>query len=347
MRRGHERSLLLLSLVIVLANLSVVVFPVEVIALGGICDATTPCERGDIVLGDKQLSAADPITSSMCAGDGLVLPREHFRLTLDFNGHTIRGDGVGTGVDALFLSGVEIRGGTISGFRVGISAGELTQSHIAGMRLIDNGIGLFLIFHSRNNLIENVLIEGGGLAADIEGSENTLRSMTIRDTEGIVARGGFERHPRDVRPGNVLLSNRIEDTRGDGLVVIGSRNTVARNVVVGSAGDGIAIENNFLGSADNTVNNNLVSFSGGHGLRFAGTGDTVFRNVAKNNGGNGLHVEATASTLDRNQSFNNGGFGIEDGTAGDGTAGTANTYTSNICYTANSLGKSSPAGLCR
>jgi hypothetical protein len=50
----------------------------------------------------------------------------------------------------------------------------------------------------------------------------------------------------------------------------------------------------------------------------------VFRNIARNNAGDGLFVEAMASTFEGNQSLSNGGFGIEDTTAGDGTAGTAN-----------------------
>ena len=310
------------------------------------CGGPVPCECGDTLVASRTLSGVDPITTTVCPGDGLVV--EGNNLTLDLGGHTIQGgpsSGVGVVVDG--LSSSDIRGGTVSGFEFGIQGFEVRSSHISSLRLLDNrGVGLDLCCQSTANVIEHLLIEGGGLAVRINDSGrggSTLRSMTIRHTEGIVASGGIPESEGLTPPGNVLVNNRIEDTRGDGMVVRGFRNIIARNVVIRSAGDGIVIAQ----FGNNTVNNNQVTFSGGHGLRFEGREHTVFRNVAKNNGGDGLFIGATASTFDRNQSLINGGFGIEDATQGNGTADTANIYTLNICYGSNVLGKSSPEGLCR
>ena len=337
MRQMHVRFLLLLSLTLLLASYGVAV---RSASSADCSDSLGPCSCGDDVRGDKHLSGADPVTSTVCQGLGLRL---NFG-TLDFNGHTIRGAGNGVGVELEF--GGEIRGGTITGFEFGILGFEVRGSQISGMRLLDNwGVGIDLCCESSGNVIKNVLIEGGGLAVRITGGRggHTLESMTIRDTEGIVTNGGIPDFEGELRSGNRLVGNRVEDTRGDGIIVFGFHNIVARNVVIGSAGDGIVIAN----FGNNTVNNNQVTLSGGHGLRFEGREHTVFRNVSKNNAGDGLFVEATDSTFERNQSLNNDGFGIEDTTIGDGTADTTNTYTLNVCYSANALGKSSPAGLCR
>jgi hypothetical protein len=68
-------------------------------------------------------------------------------------------------------------------------------------------------------------------------------------------------------------------------------------VLVRSGLDGIVVANEpFLVSADNTVNNNLVDSSGGHGLRFEGTGHTVFRNVAKNSAADGCTAPDSLDT---------------------------------------------------
>jgi hypothetical protein len=247
--------------------------------------------------------------------------------------------------------GQVIRGGTISGFGVGIGpyTDTMNDTRISRMRIIDSdffGVGLL----GFGNVVEHTLIEGGRHAVFIQGNRNTLQRMTIRDTVGIVA---VTLSSDQSELGNVIRDNRIEDTRstplyaGEGIWVSGAHNTVARNVVVRSVGDGIVISSFYDEAVKNTVNNNLVDFTGGNGLKFEGREHSLFRNVTRNNAQNGLRVEATSSTLDRNQSFVNFGYGIDDATAGGGTAGTDNTYALNICYTANVLGPSSPAGLCR
>ncbi len=74
----------------------------------------------------------------------------------------------------------------------------------------------------------------------------------------------------------------------------------------------------------------------------------VTSNIATLNTSHGLQMLATtASRFDRNRSENNRGLGFTDNSTGGGTAGTANTYTLNICGRGNGAGASSPAGLCR
>jgi hypothetical protein len=72
-----------------------------------------------------------------------------------------------------------------------------------------------------------------------------------------------------------------------------------------------------------------------------GDGNVALVNRAEDNGGHGV----SAGTVDRNRATGNT-RGIVDATTGGGTAGTANAYEANIC-SANDLGDSSPAGLCR
>jgi len=53
----------------------------------------------------------------------------------------------------------------------------------------------------------------------------------------------------------------------------------------------------------------------------------------------------SGNSLSHNVANSNQGYGYHDLSAGSGTAGTANTYTSNTA-SGNKLGASSPTGLC-
>ena len=72
------------------------------------------------------------------------------------------------------------------------------------------------------------------------------------------------------------------------------------------------------------------------------TSNTVTENTAKNNTETGMYVEndSTGNTLKKNVLQGNGTDAV-DNSSGTKTAGTANTWSSNMCAT------SSPAGLCK
>jgi hypothetical protein len=142
---------------------------------------------------------------------------------------------------------------------------------------------------------------------------------------------------------NRVANLQVESNGGDGVSLAGSHNTAARNIVTFSGGDGFQIQ-----GAGAVVDRNRATSNGEAGLEIHGTGHTVTSNIARLNTGTGLEmVGTTGSRFDRNRGENNRGFGITDDSAGGGTAGTANTYTLNLCGSANTLGASAPPGLCR
>lgn len=59
------------------------------------CGGVTPCSCGDTVTADRTLSAADPVTTVACAGDGLVVAPG---VTLNLGSQTITGAPGGIGV---------------------------------------------------------------------------------------------------------------------------------------------------------------------------------------------------------------------------------------------------------
>jgi hypothetical protein len=318
-------------------------------ALGADCgDIAGPCSCGDTVVDDKHLSAADPVTTTVCGpGPALTL---NSGVALDFAGRTIRGADFNT-TFGVFLEDdaneVVVHGGTVIGTHTGVGGVNTVKAHIFGMRFLNLGgagvdLGPFNVGDTTTaNRVENVLVENSSFGITLVGDGNLVQRSTLRNISGdaILVQGDD----------NVVFSNRIQEIPGNyGIRVTGgARNRVSRNVVVGSGLDGIAFTDEETATADGVVELNQVSLSDGHGLSLRGSGHNVARNITRNNAKDGIFVEASDSTFDRNQSTANGRFGIEDTTSGGGTAGTANGYSLNLCRSANALGRSSPDGLCR
>ena len=345
MKRFFLRSVFTLSLVSLVAVGVVGSGP----ALAADCgDIAGPCSCGDTVVDDKHLSAADPVTTTICGpGPALTLKSG---IALDFAGHTIRGGPDFVTTFGVFLenntSDVVVHGGTIIGTGSGVGGVKIADAHIFGMRFLNlGGAAVNLVRFNVgdvavDNRVENVLVEDSFGGIVLIGDRNVVQRSTLRN----ISRGGVA----IVGDDNVVFGNRIQDTRDGIRISGGARNRISRNVVVGSDHDGIAfMEEGPPPIANALVELNQVSLSAAHGLRLNGSAHTVTRNVTRNNAQDGIFVGATDSTFSRNQSTANGRFGIEDATSGSGTAGTANAYSLNLCGSANALGPSSPEGLCR
>ena len=104
--------------------------------------------------------------------------------------------------------------------------------------------------------------------------------------------------------------------------------------------DALAVEDVFHAANTRTA---LVL---GHASSNAVSSNDLLRNSAGH--GAVLSAASAKNKMYRNRADNNEGFGFLDSSLGRGTAGTANTYTTNICSGNNDGGaQSSPAGLCR
>jgi hypothetical protein len=333
-----------------------------------------PCACGDTVTTDTVLDATDPVTTTVCTCDGLGVRSGR---TLDLGGRTISGSGICIGIEigAGFAAGnVVIRGGQIVRFGEGVFFSNEGGGHtLRGLRVVENSKrGIFLDL--AGNVVEDCVVSRNG-GPGIELSTGTdppgrglVQRCRVEDNQGHGIIGGFRgvviqsnvvrrNAGRGIDAGDsasTVTLNRVEDN-DEGIVVSASTpehgpTSVTRNVVLRNRGAGVTIKH----GRGVLLDRNQSKYNAGQGFDIAGSEHTVTLNIAVGNGEDGFTVSAVGSTFRRNTANFNGradrgqpadGYGILDTTVGDGTGGTANTYTANRC-TGNGLGDSSPPGLC-
>jgi hypothetical protein len=97
--------------------------------------ARVACACGDVVVSSVRLLPSDPVVTSRCSGDGLIVraPAGAPSLFLDLGGQTLLGSGRGTGIrivrggdgGAIIIGGAEAQTGVVSAFRTGLRASDL------------------------------------------------------------------------------------------------------------------------------------------------------------------------------------------------------------------------------
>jgi hypothetical protein len=323
----------------------------------GSCGGSVPCACGDRVVLDRTLDdGVDPVTTTVCPADGLIVADG---VTLHLGGAILRGRGAGAGVRIeTGATDVTIQRGKLSRFATGVLGEGTTGAHLTNLQMLDNtGDGVRL--SGNGHTVEKAVIQrNGGRGVAISGNATQLSNLQVKSnggvgvslvgndttTEGsVIERNGGAGAVVSGNGNQVTLLQVESNGGGDGVTLVGSGNTAARNIATRNGGDGLEIQ-----GASATVDRNRATSNREAGLEIHGTGHTVTLNITGLNTGAGLQmVGTTGSRFDRNRGENNGGFGITDNSTGTGTGGTANTYTGNICGRGNGAGASSPAGLCR
>jgi parallel beta-helix repeat protein len=132
-------------------------------------------------------------------------------ISLNLNGHQIRGRGAGEGV-RVSASGVEVKGGVISGFGVGIVAfGE------HGLRIQDNTI------HHNQTGVELFLAIGA----------EVVRNRILNNAAGLHT---------VLSDGSLLQRNIVKGNRRDGALLVESTAIVSENTFSSNGGDGLEID---------------------------------------------------------------------------------------------------------
>jgi hypothetical protein len=270
-------------------------------------DGVGPCHCGDRVVVNTRLGGSDPVLRTPCPCDGLVVASG---VSLELRG-TLTGE-QDNFCSGIFLeigaTGVAVTNGRITGFSVGVGAGDapgaVNGGRFANLQILDSSFAGIFLTGDANVVESNVFLNSFFVGVLLAGNDNIVRL------------------------------NRVEGSALLGLGVLGTGNTISRNLALRNDGDGIGV----LGEPS-IVEANRAAYNGSNGFVIAGTAVTVSLNIATHNALAGFLVEASDSIFDRNRSAYNVGFGIED-------VGSGNEYTDNRC-TGNGAGASDPPGLCR
>ena len=124
----------------------------------------------------------------ICSGDALIVNADN--ITIDLNGHTLTGSGIGIGITVRARQNVTIRGGTIRSFVTGIFVANSSGVLIKGNGFTQNREAVFLNGSSDNVVMEN------------HAWQNQLRGIMLRPTlSGVISTRNLIRE-------NILQENR-------------------------------------------------------------------------------------------------------------------------------------------
>lgn len=153
-------------------------------------------------------------------------------VTIDLQGHTLRGNGVGKGIDVNTLplpSNIEVRNGTVTSFRSGIFLSVANGARVERMRVLDNAFsGIFVSVNGEggsvisSNIVtrnpQGIFVSGNGLIIDNNASANDGNGIELRGTGTV--RGNVTNANRlngiSVRcPALVIENTAVGNARGD------------------------------------------------------------------------------------------------------------------------------------
>jgi hypothetical protein len=291
--------------------------------------ATPPPGRcGEVITTSTTLHAN--IGPCPAGTDGIILGADN--VTLNLNGHSVIGPGVGAdtggsvGIRIAQHTGDTITSGTVSGFDAGIALIGASNNAISHMTVQNNvaplstpngfegsefGDGIVLLFSGGNKIDSNAVLANGpfdniGLLG-LGTNNNTISNNTIRNSAG----DGMQRNPGigfgiDLSPFvDITLPGRGGSLHG---------NNIVNNEVRGNYTSGISSQSN-VGA---TIANNIVV---GNGLKnpFPGNGigvqhnaratpnlmDTIQSNTIHGNGGSGIALIGDQNRITDNVSTGN------------------------------------------
>jgi parallel beta-helix repeat protein len=161
--------------------------------------------------------------------------------------------------------------------------------------------------------------------SDPSGTTISISNSTASDATNVNGLGGLGVGVDSATAGTVEGNTLMSDP-GDGLALYGSSNLTVSGNTANKSYDGI-----YIGGPGTSVSNS--------------TSNTVTSNATNNNTNDGIHADADTSgnTFSSNRAKSDINFDFQDASTGTGTAGTANTWTSDVCHPAID---SSPEGLC-
>jgi parallel beta-helix repeat protein len=246
-----------------------------VIPAAGATGAPSPA-CGDVVTTDVTLSKS----LKGCAS-GLVVGADN--VTIDLNGHSIKGlaNGTGIGIDVAGRTGVTVKNGNISDFAEGVK-----------------------LFNTSNSTVERLVIRrtvtGIRLARTDNGTDsNQILDNKVRDSgDGIVAFGAASSR---------IAGNTLSDLTGTGIFCRDTFSSAAEIEGNRSVRNDVGIRLQFCGAS---LAGNVASNNASAGIFRTRSNGRTFQNVANRNGGIGINVDDSPGLVSGNVTRENTGHGL-------------------------------------
>ncbi len=223
-----------------------------------------------------------------CSNNGLVIGASG--ITLDLNGHTVRGretrtTGDGAGILLRGRSNVTVRNGTVRDFDIGVAIEGGSGNTVEGINAVDNityesapgrvgGDGIAILSSQNNRVLHNNAVNNGpysgiGLYSDVDSAHP--RTTTGVSSGNLVDGNAVVNNIEARTPNNVVNNDNIGIRMEPG----NSGNTISNNSVRGNGLDGITL---FVRNSFNTLRGNTVADNG------------FYRRTARRGNGIGLQM---------------------------------------------------------
>jgi parallel beta-helix repeat protein len=181
-------------------------------------------------------------------------------VTLDCAGHSVTGNGSGTGINVDGRTGVTVRRCHVSGFEIGIVLGSSSFNIIDGNWVHDNvlpgglSIGILLSGSPDNKISNNVVTGNGadGIAIGSSSDGNTISDNTVSGN-------GIHGIALEQADSNTVTGNESRDNEAVGIWLVNSfGNTVTGNSATGNGQFGFD-DSSTGGTGDAGTDNNYIN----------------------------------------------------------------------------------------
>jgi parallel beta-helix repeat protein len=314
-----------------------------------------------------------------CSGDGLVIGASG--ITLNCAGHSISGEGYGSGITLTKMVGATVENCNATGFLYGFylfASSSNTFTDNTAEKNTDYG---FYLYASNTNTLTNNIANGNAHGFHLRDANSNLF-----DQNTVSASGDAGFYIQDSK-GNTFYKNRSDKNLHEGFVISDSAsNVIFENTAIGNHASGFLLQhpgsafNAFtsnvadfdldgfyliLGANRNTFTSNTANYNKvsvalfpeemfycqnicrGNGFYLYSSSDnTLTENTANSNAKDGFYLSVSSSNLiGRNLANSNTQYGYFATTLSTRTARTGNTYSLDKCV-GNVIRGSSPTGLC-
>jgi parallel beta-helix repeat protein len=207
------------------------------------------------------LTADTTLTANLrCSGDGLVVTGAG--VTLDLAGHSLSGDGTGSGI-TIAGAHVTVTNGVVAHFRQGVDVergGD--QATLTRLTARKNGTGLAVGLFTSAGATQGLVSDSELTNSDLDGVFPNGTFWTIEDTTiAHNGRNGVFGYPDAF--GQTIVGSRINDNAGDGISLTNQNDNskIAGNVASQNGRDGIDVD-----TSTAQVTGNTTRANGGTGI---------------------------------------------------------------------------------